>query len=43
VSCGLLLRWPPPSLLSSRREAVTFLDCFTVNKGWVPHSSPFLA
>jgi hypothetical protein len=20
-----------------------FLDCFTVNKGWVPHSSPVLA
>jgi hypothetical protein len=25
------------------REVVTFLDCFTVNEGWVPDSSPILA
>ena len=24
-------------------EVVTFLHCFTVNEGWVPHSSPVSA
>jgi hypothetical protein len=26
----------------SSREVVTFLDCFTVNEGWVPHCPDFL-
>jgi hypothetical protein len=28
--------------LLSSREVVPFLDCFTVNEGWVPHCPDFL-